>query len=77
MPGTGKTQPAAVRARGFRGQNTVECHAGLDAVREKTVQPEQENPGLNQRGMIDDFRLRGSHRCQQMGGHLSEGGGGH
>ncbi len=36
MPGTGKTQPAPVRARGFRGQDSVERHAGLDAVREKT-----------------------------------------
>ena len=55
-------------------QGTVERHAGLDAVMEKTVQREQEDPGLNERDMIDDFRLRGSRTWPQKDVHLSEGG---
>ncbi len=54
--------------------DTVERHGGFDVFMEKIVQWEQENPASNGRGMIDDFRLRGSRRCRRMGGHLSDGG---
>ena len=56
------------------GQDTVERHGGLDAVMEKTVQREQETPASNGRGMIDDFRLRGSRTWRHMGGHLKKRG---
>ena len=63
------------KARGFRVQeDTVERHASLDVVMEKIVQWEQENPASNGRGMIDDFRLRGSRPCRHMGDHLTKGG---
>ena len=62
------------KARGFRGQDTVERHDGLDVVMEKIVQWEQENPASNGREMIDDFRLRGSRTWRRMGGHLTKGG---
>ncbi|MDE2664747.1 MAG: hypothetical protein OXI69_01200 [Acidobacteriota bacterium] len=52
------------KARGFRVQDTVERHGGFDAVMEKVVQQEQENPASNGREMIDDFRLWGSRRCR-------------
>ena len=67
MPGSEKVQPARQSSRIQGGQDTVERHAGLDAVTEKTVQREQEYPGLNGREMIDDFRLRGSRPCRRMG----------
>ena len=63
------------KAHGFRGQDTVERHDGLSVVMEKIDQWEQENPASNGREMIDDFRLRGSNRCRQMGRPLSDGGG--
>ena len=62
MPRTWKSQPAPAKARGFRGQDTVERHAGLDVVMEKIDQWEQENPASNGRGMIDNFHLWGSRR---------------
>ena len=62
MPRTWKFQPAPGKACGIRGQDTVERHDGFDVVMEKIVQWEQENPASNGRGMIDDFRLRGSRR---------------
>ena len=37
-------------------------------------QCQQENPGLKDRGMIDDFRLRGSSSWRRMGVPLSDGG---
>ena len=74
MPGHWKWQPAAGKAHGCRGQDTVQRHGGLDVVMEKIVQREPENPASNGREMIDDFRLRGSSRCRQMGRHLSDGG---
>ena len=40
----------------------VERHGGLNVVMEKIDQLEQETPASNGRGMIDDFRLRGSSR---------------
>ncbi len=43
-------------------------------IPEKIVQWEQENPASNSRGMIDDFRLRGSRTWRRMGGHLTKGG---
>ena len=46
MPGAWKSQPAPGRARGIRGQDTVERHGGLDPVMEKIDQPEQENANL-------------------------------
>ena len=74
MPGSEKVQPARQSCRIQGGQDTVERHAGLDAVTEKPVQREQENPGLNERGMIDDSRLRGSRTCRRRGGPLTKGG---
>ena len=74
MPGSEKVQPAPRKARGFRGQDTVERHGGLGVVMEKIVQWEQEDPASNGRDMIDDFRLRGSRTWRRMGGHLSDGG---
>ena len=47
------------KARGFRGQDTVERHGGLDVVMEKIVQWEQETPASNGREIIDDSRLWG------------------
>ena len=74
MPGAWKSQPAPGKARGFRGQDTVERDGGLDVVMEKIIQWEQTNPAFNGREMIDDFRLRGSRPCRHMGGHLTKGG---
>ena len=61
------------KARGFRGQDTVERHAGLDVVMEKIVQREQENPASKGREMIDDFRLRGSTTWRRMGDTVTKG----
>ena len=74
MPETWRSQPAPGKARGIRGQDTVERHDGLDVVMEKIDQWEQETPASNGRRMIDDFRLRGSRRCRHMGVPLSGGG---
>ena len=54
------------KARGFRVQDTVESHGGLDVVMEKINQSEPERPTSNGREMIDDFRLRGSRTCRGM-----------
>ena len=62
------------KARGFRGQDTVERHDGLGVVRETIDQWEQENPASKGRDMIDDFRLRGSRTWRRMGGPLTRGG---
>ena len=40
--------------------DTVERHGCFNAVVEKIIQREQENPASNGRGLIDDFRLWGS-----------------
>ena len=40
------------KAQGFRGQDTVERHDGLDVIMEKVLQWEQENPASNGREMI-------------------------
>ena len=61
------------KARGFRGQETVERHGGFDVVREKVVQWEQENPASNGRERIDNFRLPGSRTWRRRGGHLTNG----
>ncbi len=74
MPGSEKVQPAPRKARGFRGQDTIERHGGLGVVMEKIDQWEQEDPASNGRDMIDDFRLPGSRTWRRMGGHLSDGG---
>ena len=74
MPGSEKVQPARQSSRTQGGQDTIERHAGLDVVMEKTVQWEQETPTSNGRGMIDDFRLRGSRTWRQRGVLLSNGG---
>ena len=74
MPGSEKVQPAPRKARGFRGQDTVERHGGLGVVMEKIDQWEQEDPASNGRDMIDDFRLRGSRTWRRMGDHLTKGG---
>ena len=71
--GPGNGSPPG-KARGFRGQETVERHDGLDVVMEKVVQWEQENPASNAREMIDDFLLAGSRTWRRMGGHLTEEG---
>ena len=47
------------KARGFRGQDTVERHGGFSAAVKKVLQWEPENPASNGRDMIDDFRLPG------------------
>lgn len=47
--------------------DTVERHGGLDAATDKIDQWEQEAPGFNGHGMIDDFRLWGSTRCRTRG----------
>ena len=52
------------KARGYRGQETVERHGRFDVVMEKIVRWEQEDPASSGRGMIDDFRLWGSRRCR-------------
>ena len=75
MPGAWKSQPAPGKARGFRVQDTVEHHGGLDVVVEKIVQWEQENPASNGREMIDDFRLRGPRTWRRMGDTATRGGG--
>ena len=62
------------KARGFRGQDTVERHDGLSVVMEKIDQWEQENPASKGREMIDDFRLPGSRTWRRMGGHLTKEG---
>ena len=62
------------KARGFRGQDTVERHDGLSVVMEKIDQWEQENPASKGREMIDDFCLRGSRTWRRMGGPLTRGG---
>ena len=67
MPGSEKVQPARQSSRIQGGQDTVEGHAGLDIVMEKIVQWEQQDPSLNEREMIDSFRLWGSSRCRRMG----------
>ena len=52
----------------------LERHGGFDAAVKKVLQSEQEAAPPNDQGMIDDFRLRGSRRCRQMGRHLFDGG---
>ena len=47
--------------------DTVESHGGFNAVVEKILQWEQENPAPKGRGSIDSFRLWGSRRCRRMG----------
>ena len=74
MPGSEKVQPAPGKARGFRGQDTVERRDGLGVVMEKIDQWEQEDLASNGRETIDDFRLRGSRTWRRMGGHLTKGG---
>ena len=63
------------KARGFRGQDTVDCHGGFDVVMEEVVQREQENPASNARKMIDDFRLAGSRPWRRRGGPPAKKGG--
>ena len=52
-------------------RDTLEPHGGLDATMRKIHQFQQENPGLNERGMIDSFCLWGSRRCRRMGVHFT------
>ena len=47
--------------------DTVERHGGFNAVVEKILQWEQENPVPKGRGSIDSFRLWGSRRCRRIG----------
>ena len=51
--------------------DTVERHGGFNAVVEKIVQWEQENPVPKGRGSIDSFRLWGSRRCRRIGEPLT------
>ena len=53
---------------------TLERHGGFDAAVKKVLQSEQDAASSDGQGMIDNFHLWGSNRCQQMGVHLSEGG---
>ena len=60
-PGAATTQAVVLRqAMADADWDTVESHGSLDAVMEKIDQSGQETPASNRRGMIDDFRLRGS-----------------
>ena len=52
-------------------RDTLEPHGGLDATMRKIHQFQQENPGLNERGMIDSFCLWGSRRCRRIGVHFT------
>ena len=52
--------------------DTVERHVGFNAVVEKIVQWEQENPVTKGRRSIDDFRLWGSRQCRRMGEYSTE-----
>ncbi len=54
--------------------DTVERHGGFNAVVEKILRWERENPATKGRGSIDRFCLWGSRRCRHMGGHLTKGG---
>ena len=63
-PGNRSLSPAELAESG--GQDTVERHCGLDVLKEKIVQREQENPASNGREVIDDFRLRGSSTWRRM-----------
>ena len=54
--------------------DTIERHGGFDAVVEKILRWDREDPVPKGREMIDDFRLWGSRRCRRMGGHLTKGG---
>ena len=55
--------------------DSVERHGGFNAVVEKILYWERENPAPKGRAMIDRFRLWGSRRCRHMGDHLTQGGG--
>ena len=55
--------------------DTLEPYGGLDPAMRTLYRFEQQNPNFNGSGTIDDFRLRGSRRCRQMGVHPSERGG--
>ena len=50
----------------------IERHVGFNAVVEKIVQWEQENPVTKGRRSIDDFRLWGSRQCRRMGEYSTE-----
>ena len=74
-PGAAKTEAEGFRqAMADADWDTVERHGGFDAAVRKVLQSEQETGSIDDRGMIDDFRLWGSSRCRQMGRHLSDGG---
>ena len=55
---------------------TLERHGGFDAAVKKVLQFGARNTLLNDRGMIDDFRLWGSRRCRRtwVDHSLTEGG---
>ena len=55
-------------------RETVERYGGLNAALKKINQLKQAMPEPQGRGLIDDFRLRGSRTWRRMGGHLSDGG---
>ena len=74
MSGAWRSQPAPGKARGIRGQDTVERHGGLDVVMEKIDQWEQEDPLSDGLEMNDDFRFRGSRTWRRRGGPLTNGG---
>ena len=60
------------KARGFRGQDTVERYGGLNTARKKINQLAQQSPVSNGRGMIVDSRLWGSRQCRRMGEYSTE-----
>ena len=49
-------------------------HDGVNAVVEKILQWEQENPASNGRERIDDFRLWGSRTWRRRGGPFTKRG---
>ena len=60
------------KARGSRGQETVEGHGSLNVVVEKIDHWEQENPASNGREVMHDFRLPGSRTWRRMGEYSTE-----
>ena len=64
------------KARGFRGQDTVELPVDLDAVLDKIDQVEEATAASAGAGWVDHFRLRGSRRWRRNDCHPFRRGGG-
>ena len=71
--GATETQAAALRQAIPTGDgDRLERHGGLNVALEDINQFAQENPVLNGRGMINDFRPWGARRCRRMGEYSTE-----